>query len=203
MNLKRLLGAVALALLAVFYLSAEEGIEIPPEFGREMGEFVEPDRVTDPAGQREPPATPSKTGELQSVLLGTGDLAPTEAELFELINAERMTAGLPPYTVDGRLVAAARAHSTDMAEHDFCEHEGSDGSSAAERIERHGYAARWSGENIACGDDSPGEAVDRWMGSNPHRDNILHEQYTHIGVGVAPGGPWGPMWTLNFGAGGG
>ncbi|MBQ9552508.1 MAG: CAP domain-containing protein [Clostridia bacterium] len=39
------------------------------------------------------------------------------------------------------------------------------------------------GENIACGQTTPQEAVDGWMASKGHRENILRERFTLCAVG--------------------
>jgi uncharacterized protein YkwD len=123
-------------------------------------------------------------------------------ELLQLINAARAEAGLPALLLDARLTAAASAHATDMATGHFCRHGGSDGSTSRTRIKAHGYpAGNWFGENIICSRRTPERAMKWWMASAPHRRNILHRHYTHIGIGYDPNGQYGPDWTLNFAAG--
>jgi uncharacterized protein YkwD len=125
-----------------------------------------------------------------------------QLQVFQLVNQRRAEAGLGPLALDARLTASAAEHASDMARNRFCRHGGSDGSSARGRIQKHGYGHNnWAGENIVCGRKSAEAAMQWWMNSSPHRRNILHGHFTHIGVGVDPNGPWGPMWTLNFAAG--
>jgi uncharacterized protein YkwD len=150
--------------------------------------------------------TPSTTPPLEvQAVLASPDLdlqSRMQLEVLTLVNQRRAAAGLHPLQLDARLLASANEHSADMANHRFCRHGGSDGSSARGRIRKHGYEHNnWSGENIVCGKSSAEAAMGWWMNSGPHRRNILHAHYTHIGIGFAPNGPWGPMWTLNFGAG--
>ncbi len=40
------------------------------------------------------------------------------------------------------------------------------------------------GENIAAGRDDGIDAVDGWVNSSGHRDNMLKNSYTHLGVGT-------------------
>lgn len=125
-----------------------------------------------------------------------------ELELYQLISQRRAEAGLPALQLDARLVASAREHSKDMARGGFCRHRGSDGSSSRARIAQHGYPHNsWAGENIICARRTAESAMKWWMGSGPHRRNILHHHFTHIGIGVDPNGQYGPDWTLNFAAG--
>lgn len=55
------------------------------------------------------------------------------------------------------------------------------------------------GENIHRGPKTPAQAMEEWMGSPGHRDNILNCSFKDIGVGVTltANGPW---WVQNFGA---
>lgn len=103
-----------------------------------------------------------------------------------LVNSERGEQGLHEYSVDSRLLAAARGHATDMACNGFTGHTGSDGSSVGDRVLAQGYAWSWIGENYyVTGDTTNGPqiAFDWWMGSTPHRNNLLSPNYTQFAVG--------------------
>ena len=107
-----------------------------------------------------------------------------ETTLLGLINQERQDQGLAPYNMQSQLRAAARAHSTDMACNHFFSHTGSDGSSVGQRVTAQGYSWSWVGENIfAGGSATPQSAFNWWMNSAPHRANLLHSNYTDIGLG--------------------
>jgi hypothetical protein len=140
-----------------------------------------------------------------SAALARTDLDPSDRvvlELLQLVNEVRAESGLPPYLLDGRLTGAAGEHAADMAAHGYCRHTGSDGSSSRDRMARSGYPYNnWAGENILCSRRTPEQALAWWMRSGPHRRNILHRHYTHIGIGYDPNGRYGPVWTLNFAAG--
>lgn len=150
-------------------------------------------------------ATQAEPAQDVSAALSNPNLSPglrQRLSLFKLINEQRAAHGLPRYKLDARLMASANEHSADMATSRRCRHTGSDGSSSRARMKRHGYPYNnWAGENIICGRPTPERAMQWWLSSGPHRRNILHGHYTHIGVGYHPDGPYGPMWTLNFAAG--
>jgi hypothetical protein len=114
------------------------------------------------------------------------------------LNHARLSAGLPPLAVDARLVAAAEAHSGDMAERRTLDHTGADGSTVGQRAARAGYAWSWVAENVARGHATPEEAVASWLASPPHRANLLSVRAAHVGIGLA-GGAGGPYWTGVFG----
>lgn len=109
-----------------------------------------------------------------------------EGTVLELVNQERVDAGLSPLTSDSRLHSAARGHASDMACNDFFSHTGSDGSNVGDRVSAQGYSWTRVGENIYAGSGSygsPGAAVQAWMDSPGHRANILNSDFTQIGVG--------------------
>jgi len=105
--------------------------------------------------------------------------------VVEITNQKRVKNGCPKLTLNSRLTAAAQRHSDDMAAHDFIEHTGSDGSNPGDRISDAGYEDNWWAENIVGASRTPKEAVDAWMGSKPHRKNILNCELTEIGVGYS------------------
>jgi len=110
-----------------------------------------------------------------------------EQRAFELINRERARYGLPPLAWDGELCRMARLHSEKMARLNFFDHEGPDGD-LPERARDNGIRWRSLAENIALnqGYDDPVQlAVDQWMHSAGHRDNILRRIFTHTAVGIA------------------
>jgi uncharacterized protein YkwD len=92
-------------------------------------------------------------------------LHPVEERIVEKTNQERRRHGLPPLSIDGRLVRSARRHTAWMTRSRSLSH-----TSAA------------VAENIAMGQQSSHEALRSWMSSSGHRANILNSGYTKIGV---------------------
>ncbi|WP_202638535.1 CAP domain-containing protein [Bailinhaonella thermotolerans] len=120
-----------------------------------------------------------------------------EDAVVRLTNEAREDAGCAPLRVDERLARAARAHSADMAEHDYFSHTSKDGRSPWDRIRAEGYDQPGA-ENIARGYGGPQAVMKGWLKSPGHRANILNCKLKAIGVGVqeGAGGPW---WTQDFG----
>ncbi|SFL83341.1 Cysteine-rich secretory protein family protein [Gracilibacillus orientalis] len=58
-----------------------------------------------------------------------------------------------------------------------------------------GINYRSAAENIAQGQETSYQVVQVWMNSSGHRENILSENYTHIGVGYVRSGNY---WTQMF-----
>lgn len=118
----------------------------------------------------------------------TQEILDLETEAFDLVNDEREGRGGDALIWDDDLTAVARAHSQDMVDRGFFSHTNPDGKALGERLQAAGIAYRMAGENIAWNQgyaDPAGTAVDGWMNSSGHRDNILRTAFTHSGMGVA------------------
>ena len=115
----------------------------------------------------------------------TGD----EHRAFDLVNAERQKRGLSPLVWDGALTRLARYHSENMARDGVLSHTDGDGLDLSGRAQVLGLRNwRALGENIAYNQgysDPTAFAVERWMVSEKHRENILNGEYTHAGIGIA------------------
>lgn len=123
-----------------------------------------------------------------------------ERHVVDATNVERSRHGLAPLGVDARLGVAAQQHSADMVRRGFFAHQNPDGAQVWDRALAAGYLYRKVAENIAAGQRDAPEVVGGWMNSPGHRANILDRELTEIGVGLAPGGPYGIIWTQVFGA---
>jgi uncharacterized protein YkwD len=144
-------------------------------------------------------AEPVRAPEPPKRLPRTDDADPdaTIQAVVKRINAIRKASGLPELTLNAKLSRAARRHSKDMAEFDFCNHEGSDGSKVWDRVEDAGYKASRVVQNIAAGFASPERAVHAWEQDRNSARNLRDESFREIGVGwYRPpyGGRW--CWTV-------
>jgi uncharacterized protein YkwD len=134
-----------------------------------------------------------------------------DSEWLERINAARAHArrcgnrsfpAVPPLRANAQLQAAAQAHAHDMLEHNFFAHQGYDGSSPAQRVAATGYRFTIVGENIASGPSSVQEAVDGWIASPGHCENLMDPRFTQSGVAYAAStsGPARIYWVQEFAA---
>ncbi|MBB2938467.1 uncharacterized protein YkwD [Amycolatopsis bartoniae] len=165
----------------------------PPEETMDVGVLGKPSRPV-PEAELEPAGDPS----FRSVVGSTEHQRAAEDAVVRLSNAARARAGLRPLRSDERLRTAARAHSKDMAQRDFCAHINPDGRTPGERMSAAGYPAPGA-ENVARGQDSPHKVVQAWLDSPGHRANLLNPEFTTIGAGAYYLGDGGPCWTQNFG----
>jgi uncharacterized protein YkwD len=88
----------------------------------------------------------------------------------------------PPLTLAAKLTRAAREHAQDMAKHSELAHEGSDGSTPAQRVTREGYAWRTVGENVAAGPTTADEVMAGWLASPGHCENLMDPRFTEMGL---------------------
>jgi uncharacterized protein YkwD len=126
-----------------------------------------------------------------------------EKQVFKLINQERAKNGVPDLASQNQLAAAALAHSTDMACRGFFSHINLDGKTAYDRIKAQGYHYSYAGEIIYAGDgtlNTPGQAINTWLGSAAHKQAMLNPAYSEVGVGIIylPGSKFGGYYTVVF-----
>lgn len=117
-----------------------------------------------------------------------------ERRAFEQTNLIRVKNGLQPFVWDAEVCRMARTHSESMSRLGFFSHTTPSGHRLRDRARAAGIS-QFSvlGENIAYnqGYDDPGAfAVERWMLSAKHRDNILSREFRAMAIGsfVAPDG---------------
>lgn len=125
-----------------------------------------------------------------------------EQRFFELLNQHRADNGVPPVSACSSLNRAAQAHSEDMRDQDYFNHQGLDGSSPGSRACDacfEGCQSTGFGENIAAGTPGAAGTFDLWLNSSGHNANMLREGYAVVGLGRATGGgTYRSYWTSVF-----
>ena len=115
------------------------------------------------------------------------DANAVERRAFEQTNVARTKNGLPVLTWDPLLCRMAREHSEQMASLGYFSHETPDGLQLKERAHASGILHfRVIGENIAYNkgyDDPGGFAVERWLTSSGHRENMLNPVFQSSAIG--------------------
>ena len=145
-----------------------------------------------PPANRPAARAPSTTG---SALPGKATPA-VAARALQLVNEARARGAqcgaqsfgpAAPLTLSLTLAGVARGHATDMAVHDYFEHQDLAGQSPADRVRAAGYSEKLVGENIAYGPKSVEEVVKGWLASPGHCQNIMDPHFVQMGIGLAPG----------------
>lgn len=128
-------------------------------------------------------------------------------QVLTLTNEFRAQNGLSALKLNTELNAAAQVHSEDMANQDYFDHTGKDGSQPWDRAKVVGYEALSIGENIAAGYTTAQAVVEGWKNSPGHRANMLNSNYTELGVGYfylandTGSINYNTYWTQLFGSG--
>lgn len=140
----------------------------------------------------------------------TCQLANFQVDLIQQINAARAVTRSCGGTTrpaanavswDAALAAAAARHSSDMAQNNFFNHTGSDGSTVGLRATAAGYSWSGIGENIAAGYTSVSAVMTGWLSSEGHCNNIMNSAYTHVALACVaePGTTYTRYWTMVLG----
>ncbi len=125
----------------------------------------------------------------ENLPISSAEILNLEQQAFLLINQKRMEIGQEHLTWNNDCAKIARLHSRNMASYKFFSHTGLDGSMVNDRADEIGLS-KWRaiGENIAfnLGYENPLEkAIDGWLKSTTHRENILNNRWKESAVGIA------------------
>jgi len=119
----------------------------------------------------------------------SNDVVLTKARVIAETNIQRYDNGmLTPLVENAKLSAAAKAKAEDMFLNQYFDHVSPSGVDPGTLVKNAGYNYIVTGENLILGnfEDEP-EVVRLWMESPGHRENILHERFTEIGVAIVKG----------------
>ena len=117
-------------------------------------------------------------------------------EVVNLTNQKRAEAGLSALRYNQTLSSAAYTKGQDMIARDYWAHVAPDGTQPWKFFNDFGYKYRYAGENLARDFSNASSAVDAWMNSPTHRENILNPKYKEIGIGVVEGDLAGSDTTI-------
>lgn len=109
------------------------------------------------------------------------------SDLVNLTNQKRIDAGLSPLSLDSQLSTAAMNKANDMLAKNYWAHNAPDGTTPWIFIKSAGYDYLYAGENLARGFTNASEAVDAWMASPGHKENILSPKYKDVGFAIVTG----------------
>jgi hypothetical protein len=117
-------------------------------------------------------------------------------EVIRLTNEKRAAAGLAPLEFNGQLAEAAKAKGNDMIARDYWAHVAPDGTEPWKFFRDVGYKYRYAGENLARDFSDASSAVNAWMASPSHKENLMSPKYKEIGVAVVEGDLSGSDTTI-------
>ncbi|HKC04927.1 MAG TPA: CAP domain-containing protein [Patescibacteria group bacterium] len=131
---------------------------------------------------------------LPRVLGYAANISPSE--VIRLTNQQREAVGLNAVSENHVLDSAALAKGNDMLAKGYWAHFAPDGTSPWSFFSSFGYKYRYAGENLARDFADAGSAVNAWMNSPSHKENILNPNYKEIGIGVVEGSLAGVDTTI-------
>lgn len=120
-----------------------------------------------------------------------------ETELLKLINNQRALYGLPNLTIDTAIQKTARAKAEDLVSNNYFAHNSPIYGTPFDMLKSFGVTYKTAGENIA-GNSTLEGAVNAWMNSQGHRENILNNAYNLTGIGVVKSEKYGYVMVQMF-----
>jgi len=154
------------------------------------------------------------------------DIGMIERLIHNRVNAERKKIGLGPLDWNESLHDISRKHSHDMVTRNYFSHTSPEGAGFSERYQAAHFSCSIEvGQNIYSGaenisqdnlfdsvryrndvptydwktsDEIARSVVSRWMGSIPHRKNILFPHWTSQGLGISVADDGKVLVTENF-----
>jgi uncharacterized protein YkwD len=147
------------------------------------------------------PFTPPAPADRQAISRRVLELTNEARAHARRCGSEAFPAAPPLVLAPSPLERAAAEHSQDMANHSYMDHTGRDGSTPADRVTRAGYKWTAIGENLASGILTPEAAVNGWVGSPHHCENLMSARFTQMSVAYAvnTASNGGIYWTQLFG----
>ena len=118
------------------------------------------------------------------------------AAAASMISLYRQNNGLGAVSVDPELMKLAEAQSQVMASRNKLDHDVK--APLAKRLNTAGYPATMAVENVSAGYHTLAEAFSGWRDSPPHRENMLKNGVTKLGIAAsyAPNTKYKVFWTL-------
>jgi len=117
----------------------------------------------------------------------------TEQQIFDITNVLRVRHKLKPLLWDDMTAEVAFEHSKDMSENNDFSHTSKKFGDLNNRLKTAKVVYQTAGENIAANYTDGPAAVEGWLNSKGHRESLLNDGYTHLGVGV-----FQKYYTQNF-----
>lgn len=127
----------------------------------------------------------------------TSTMTSDEKEVFNLINKQRTTNGLPALKVDAEVQRVAKIKAQDMVNNNYFSHTSPTYGSPFEMLQSFKVSYKTAGENIA-GNSSNSGAVNAWMNSSGHKANILNSSFNYTGIGVVNSPKYGKVYVQMF-----
>ncbi len=113
-------------------------------------------------------------------------------DAFQLVNEERAQAGLGALKWDQNLETVSSVRAKECSQKfSHTRPNGTQWYTVNSKIQ--------GGENLAFGFDTAGDAVDAWMASPTHRDNILYDDFKKVSISIYQTDDGTCYWAQEYG----
>ncbi len=118
----------------------------------------------------------------------TGQMAAVlPSVLANLTNSERESQNKSILVVNPLLNQAAEMKAKDMAQNGYFAHTSPEGKTPWYWLHLVGYEYQYAGENLAINFNDSEDVTKAWIASPTHEANLVKENYTEVGTGIASG----------------
>ncbi|WP_347550499.1 CAP-associated domain-containing protein [Pseudalkalibacillus hwajinpoensis] len=119
--------------------------------------------------------------------------AAMEKQIFGMTNVLRQLSNKEVLVYNDEVSEVAIGHSKDMQQNNYFSHTSPSKGELSDRLKKGDVLYSYAGENIAARYPDAGAAMLGWLNSKGHREALLNEEFTDIGVGV-----YREYYTQNF-----
>mgnify|MGYP004670631607 FL=1 len=120
-----------------------------------------------------------------------------EQETLDLINKYRKKQNLEELKPLACLQNIAKIKAEDLVQNYYFSHTSANLGTPFEMLESNGVYYKIAGENLA-GNANPQKAVEAWINSKEHRDNILEQNFNYTGICVIDSPIYGKVFVQLF-----
>ena len=120
-----------------------------------------------------------------------------EEYVLKLINDYRSKNGVSKLNMGSKLLKMARLKAEDMVKKEYFSHTSPTYGSPFDMMKNYGLSYKSAGENIA-GNPSLDAAVNSWINSSTHRENLLSASYNYVGIGISKSPIYGYIVVAMF-----
>ena len=124
-------------------------------------------------------------------------LSVEEQEFFYKINELRVKNNLPEFKIDDNVENVARLKAQDLAENNYFSHTSAKYGTPFEMLSSSGVNYKTASENIA-GNSSIDGAINSWMNSDSHKNNILSNDFNYTGIAIVHSNTYGKILVQMF-----
>lgn len=125
------------------------------------------------------------------------ELNTDEQQVLDLVNEYREENGLEGLKAFSKLQDVAKLKAMDLVQNEYFSHNSERLGTPFEMLENNGVMYAIAGENLA-GNISPENAVESWINSPLHRDNILEKKFEYTGICVIDSDIYGKVFVQLF-----